>query len=104
MDDDAAEQLLAYARGAAAAEHERARRRLALDWARPYAAGTKLPALDHVPQALSDLPIERQAGPQPHTVLALLGHVRVGVERASLAGEEARRAEREAEAPALHVA
>jgi hypothetical protein len=84
-----------------AAERERARRRHALGWVHAFAENRKLPSLDHTPDSLSTLPIEALAGPQPHTVLALLDFARAGVEKATLTAERASDAEH---AQRLHVA
>jgi hypothetical protein len=89
-----------------AAEHERARRRMALSWARSYRLAERLPRLDHVAGTPSTVVINSIAGPGTYTVEELLTHVRDSIERVTLGAETARAAERQArEQPGrLHAA
>jgi hypothetical protein len=84
----------------AAAEHERARRRHALTWARRYQQGEKLPSLASVPQTPTAIVRNVQASPYDcYPVAELVEAVRVALARASLAAE--RQVDGE---PHLHVA
>jgi hypothetical protein len=90
-----------------AAEEERARRRLALAWVRSFQAKRQLPPLGHAMTAFSTLLRSRMASDRDYIPIAeLLGHVRAGLEAASLAAEQAPVAEREREQqagrPVLH--
>jgi hypothetical protein len=81
------------------AEQERARRRLALSWARSFQAKKQLPQLSHAGTAASTLLRNRQASPYDFVPIAeLLDHIHGGIKQTSLAAEAARAAEREQQA------
>jgi hypothetical protein len=77
-----------------AAELERGRRRIALTWAYRYRSGQKLPRLDFVAPTASTLQ-RHPNDPSTYAVTELIGAVRTGVERATLAREAERATERE---------